>query len=61
MPLVTIEAFAGRSVEQKRDLVKGITDVFVKAYKVDPESVTIVFHDLQKQDLAKAGVLASDK
>jgi 4-oxalocrotonate tautomerase family enzyme len=34
MPIVTIRAFEGRTVEQKRKLAKDITDVVMKRVKV---------------------------
>jgi len=60
MPIITIEAFAGRTVEQKRALVKDITDAVTKNYKVTPDAVTIILHDLKPEDLAKAGKLKLD-
>jgi 4-oxalocrotonate tautomerase len=60
MPIVIVEQTAGRSTEQKRDVAKGITDAFVRAYGLKPEQITIFFHDLEKSDMAKGGVLYSD-
>ncbi|NIV94004.1 4-oxalocrotonate tautomerase, partial [candidate division KSB1 bacterium] len=39
MPAIFVEMFEGRTVEQKQQLVEGITDVVVKTLKVDPEVV----------------------
>ena len=41
MPEVVFYALGGRSVEQKRALIKDFTDAVVKNYKVDPSAVTI--------------------
>jgi 4-oxalocrotonate tautomerase len=60
MPIVIVEQTAGRSEDQKREVAKGITDAFVRAYGLKPEQVTIFFHDLERSDMAKAGVLYSD-
>ena len=60
MPLVTIEAFEGRTIEQKRGLVKDITAAVVNNFKVDPKAVTIVIRELKKENLASAGKLAAD-
>ena len=60
MPLVIIEAAAGRTVEQKRGLAKDITDAVCKNFSVAPESVSILIHEGNKENRAKAGKLAID-
>jgi 4-oxalocrotonate tautomerase len=47
MPEVVFYALGGRSVEQKRALVKDFTDAVVKNYKVDPSAVTITIVESQ--------------
>ncbi len=61
MPLVTVKAVAGRSIEQKRGLVKDITEAVVKNFNVVPESVTIDIIELSRDNLAKAGKLFADR
>ena len=60
MPLVTVKAKEGRSIEQKRALVKDITDAVVKNFKVQPDAVVIDIVDYNGENLAKAGKLAID-
>ena len=60
MPIVTIKALEGRTVEQKRGLVKDVTEAVAKNYNAAPESVTIIIQDLSKENLAKAGKLKID-
>ena len=60
MPRVTVEASAGRTIEQKRGLVKDITEAVVKNYKVTPDVVTIVIREIADEHLAKAGKLKID-
>lgn len=60
MPRIIVEAVEGRSAEQKRALVTGVTDAVVAAYGVEPKTVTIVIEDIPRTNFAKAGVLASD-
>jgi 4-oxalocrotonate tautomerase len=60
MPTVIIEADEGRTVEQKRGLVKDITDAVCKNFKVPLESVTIFIHEGKKENRGKAGKLAID-
>ena len=60
MPEVVVFAIEGRSLEQKRALVKDITDAVVKNYAVDPGAVTISLMDTPKNSKAKGGVLFSE-
>ena len=60
MPLVIIEADEGRTVEQKRGLVKDITEAVCKNFNVPPEAVSIRIHKGKKENRAKAGKLAID-
>ncbi len=60
MPLVTIKAIEGRTVEQKRGLVKDITEAVVKNFKVAPEKVMIDIVDYNREDLAQGGKLFID-
>lgn len=60
MPLVIIEADAGRTVEQKRGLVKDITEAVCKNFNVAPEAVSILIHEGKKENRGKAGKLAID-
>jgi 4-oxalocrotonate tautomerase len=60
MPEVVFYALGGRSIEQKRALIKDFTDAVVKNYKVEPGAVTITIVESAKEDKAKGGVLFSD-
>jgi 4-oxalocrotonate tautomerase len=60
MPEIVFYALSGRSVEQKRALIKDFTDAVVKNYKVDANAVTITIVESTKEDKAKGGVLFSD-
>ncbi len=60
MPIVKIERFAGRTHTQKAELARAITDAIVSIAQTTPEAVTIVFEDVEKDNWAEAGKLASD-
>lgn len=60
MPTIIVEADEGRTIEQKRGLVKDITDAVCKNYKVDPQAVIILLHEQKKENRAKAGKLVID-
>lgn len=61
MPFVSIEVWEGRSVQEKRNLVKGVTDAIVNAYGVPRDAVRIVLRDLPKENIARGGILECDK
>ena len=50
MPLVTIRADEGRSIEQKRGLVKDITEAVCKNFNVPPEAVTVHIQEGKKEN-----------
>ena len=61
MPLVTVKVGAGRTIEQKRGLVKDITEALVKNFTADPEAVTVDIIEYSKENLAKGGKLFMDR
>jgi 4-oxalocrotonate tautomerase len=60
MPLVTIEMWEGRSVDQKRELAQGITSVMTNKLGIPAEAVTIIMKDVPKYNWAIGGKLASE-
>ena len=61
MPIIRVEMFKGRTREQKRALVKELTDGFIKACGSTPEQVIIVIDDVEKENWASAGTLVADR
>jgi 4-oxalocrotonate tautomerase len=61
MPEVYVHAVEGRSIEQKRALVKEITDSVVRHFGVEPENVMVQIVESPKINKAKGGVLFSDR
>ena len=61
VPLVIVKMLEGRSVEQKRRLVREITDVVVKFTGAPEEQVDVLVEDYPRENWAKAGVLLRDK
>ncbi len=60
MPVVIVEMWEGRTTEQKRQLVEGITSSFAKI-GTSPEAVHIILKDNPKHNWAISGKLASEK
>lgn len=61
MPVVTVKIARGRSIEQKRDAVKSITEAIVKTLDVKPEWVTVLIEEFDRQNWGTGGELHSDK
>ena len=61
MPTVTVELVAGRTVEQKRAAVKAITEAVVEHLKTSPASVTVIFHEASRENIATGGQLFCDR
>ena len=61
MPLVNIKMLEGRTLEQKKELVKRVTQAVVETTGATPENVSIVIEDMARDNFAQAGVLASEK
>jgi 4-oxalocrotonate tautomerase len=61
MPEVIVYAVEGRSPDQKRALMKDITDAVVKNFGATPEAVTVQIVESPKINKAKAGVPFSER
>ncbi len=61
MPMIDVKLLEGRSVDQKRKLVAGITDVVVQSLGVAPETVRITLIEMARDNFAVAGILEMDK
>ena len=59
MPVVTVEMWEGRTIDEKKQLVKDITSAFV-SIGTSPEAVHIIIKDIPKHNWATAGKLASE-
>jgi 4-oxalocrotonate tautomerase len=60
MPNITIQWYAGRTPDQKRQITQAITEAMVKIGKTTADQVHIVFQDVEKSDWGYNGKLASD-
>ena len=60
MPSIRIDLFEGRTPEQKKNLVKAITQAVVDTLGGSPESVDIILYDIKRSDWATGGKLWSE-
>jgi 4-oxalocrotonate tautomerase len=61
MPEIYVHAVNGRTVEQKRALVRDITDAVVRHFKVEAAAVMVQIVESPPNNKAKGGVLFSDR
>ena len=61
MPRIIVQALKGRSLDQKRGLVRAITQAVVDNFNVQPDQVTIVIHETEHENYAKGGILNVDR
>ena len=61
MPRIIVQAISGRSVEQKRELVRRLTEVTVEVFRVAPDTVTVRIEEVGPENFGRAGVLAVDR
>ena len=61
MPNVTIEWLEGRTLDQKRKVIAGITDLLVDAADARREAVQVTFVDMSKEDWGRGGLLGIDR
>ena len=61
MAHVQITLLEGRTIEQKRRVVKRITEALKEELNVKPEKLTIAFIEVPRHDYARNGVLIADR
>ena len=60
MPVIQITIRLGRSLEQKRELIKVMTKETARIMKTDEEKVRVLIYEVSKENWGNAGVLGVD-
>jgi 4-oxalocrotonate tautomerase len=60
MPVVTVQMYEGRTVEQKRALVEAITRAMVDIAKTRSDAVNVIIQDVPRTNWGLDGKLASE-
>ena len=60
MPLVTIKIIEGRNIDQKRGMVKDVTQAIVKNIGCPPTAVQIDIIEMKQENISQAGRLFCD-
>lgn len=61
MPILQVEIIKGRTVEQKREMIKKVTEAVCETLVCPPEAVQIIIREMETENYAQAGVLHCDK
>ena len=61
MPEIYVHAVKGRSLDQKRALIKDITDAVVRNFGVTSDAVLVEIIETSRDNKAKGGVLFSER
>ena len=60
MPVIQITMSQGRTVEQKRELVKVLTRESARILKTEEDAVRVLIYEVSKENWGNAGVLGAD-
>jgi 4-oxalocrotonate tautomerase len=61
MPVIRVEMLAGRSVDQKRELVEVLTRETARITEASPGAIFVVIEDVAKENWGVGGKLMADK
>ncbi|WP_419780751.1 4-oxalocrotonate tautomerase [Maridesulfovibrio sp.] len=61
MPVIKVEMFEGRSIEQKRELVEVLSKETARITGCSVESIYVVIDEVKKENWGAGGELCSDK
>lgn len=61
MAVVTVQLWSGRTVDQKRNLAKAITDAMVEHVSAHRDGLHVIIQDVPRDSWARAGVLGIDR
>ncbi len=61
MPHIIVQMLEGRTSEQKKALIEGLTRVVTETCKTAPEAVSVAIFETPRQNWGKAGVPMSER
>jgi 4-oxalocrotonate tautomerase len=61
VPNITVELLSGRTLDQRREFAAAVTQAAVDILNAKRASVRIRFDELEREDVANAGLLESDQ
>ncbi|AXI78363.1 2-hydroxymuconate tautomerase [Peterkaempfera bronchialis] len=61
MPLIQVKQIAGRTAEQKREIVRELTEAYVRATGVKPENIWVTIDEIPAENWATGGTPIADR
>jgi 4-oxalocrotonate tautomerase len=61
MPFITVEILKGRTLDQRREFARRVTEAAVETLDARAAAVRIVFRELDPTELARGGSLVVDE
>lgn len=61
MPNITVELLQGRTMAQRREFVRRVTQDAVECLNARPEKVRILLVEIETTDVANGGVFVADE
>ena len=61
MPVVTVQMWTGRTREQKRALVRAITEAMVQHAAAKPDNLHVIIQEVPKENWGLAGRLGDER
>ncbi len=61
MPVVTVQLWEGRTLDQKRKLVRALTDAMIEHAGARPDALHVILQEVPKENWGRAGVLGVDR
>lgn len=61
MPVVTVQLWEGRTLAQKRALVRAITEAMVEHGGAKPDALHVILQEVPRENWGRAGVLGVDR
>ena len=60
MPIVTVNIKEGRTVEQKREMARRVTQAICETLNAKPAAVRIIINEMKDENFAIGGTLVCD-
>lgn len=61
MPFVNIRIYKGQTLETKKKIARGITEVINKNTEIDPGKITVVYEEIMPENWAVGGKTGDER
>jgi 4-oxalocrotonate tautomerase len=61
MPRIIVQAHRGRTIDQKRELIRRITEDVVDVFQVKSDAVSVLIQESELENVGRGGVLDLDR